>query len=287
MISSMTAFARKQSEHDWGLLIWEIRSVNHRYLEPSFRLPETLRCLEPQLREALRHKLQRGKVEAQLRFLPSETQSGIQLNPEKLGQLQGASLEILSYFSSLSPPSILDLLKWPGVTQEQELEVEPISTAALALFDQSISSLREHRRREGEQLKNVLEQRLVNLGEIVQQIKSAMPEILRKQREKLLSLFEDFKMDLDPGRLEQETVLVAQKADIDEEVDRLETHINEVRRVLEKGGAIGRRLDFLMQELNREANTICSKATVTETTLGAVELKVIIEQMREQIQNIE
>lgn len=290
MTNSMTAFARQQSEQKWGSLVWEIRSVNHRYLETSFRLPDSLRHLEHKFRELLRSSLSRGKVEAQLKFLPSlSTNSTISINQDLLLQLKEASKQIQAALPDHTNPSTLDVLKWPGLIQEQEheLEAKKIEEQALSLFESSLKALQAHRQREGAQLEELIEQRLDSISKIVDQLRTDMPKILQARREKLLEQFSNLEITLDPSRLEQEIVLLTQKADIEEEVDRLDTHVKEVKRNLSHTQPVGRRLDFLMQELNREANTVCSKAIVTDITLGAVDLKVLIEQMREQIQNIE
>ena len=288
MTCSMTAFTRQQSEHDWGTLVWEIRSVNHRFLEPGIRLPDSLRKLEANLREMLRNSVSRGKIDAQLKFTPAVNASTpIQLNLDLLQKLNQANREIQSMVDNPAPVNTLDLLRYPGIIQEQEQDTKSIEEETLILFQRSLDSLLEHRRREGGELAVLIRQRLDAIVEIVTRIRLAMPDILARQREKLKAQISELVLQADPDRLEQEIVLIAQKADINEEVDRLDTHVREVARVLDQDGPTGRRLDFLMQELNREANTICSKAIVTQTTLSAVELKVLIEQMREQIQNIE
>lgn len=288
MASSMTAFARQQSENEWGTLVCEIRSVNHRYLEPSFRLPETLRHLEGGLRDLLRNALQRGKVEAQLKWIPSTSTSvKFNLNQDVLDQLQGATMLIAKRFDACGPVNPLDILRWPGLIAESEQDNKIIEEKTLALFAQTLTMLQEQRDREGLQLKALIEDRLNQISAIVAGIRKDMPTILSAQAERIRSQFADLQLSVDPTRLEQEIVLVNQKADIHEEVDRLDTHVKEVQHTLNQQSAVGRRLDFLMQELNREANTICSKSIVTATTFGAVELKVLIEQMREQIQNIE
>lgn len=288
MTSSMTAFARQQSEHEWGTLMCEIRSVNHRYLEPSFRLPETLRQLEGGLRDLLRNSLQRGKVEAQLKWIP-HTGSSVKfnMNQEVLDQLHGATSVIAARFESCGPVNPLDILRWPGLISESEQDTKIIEEKTLALFSQTLTMLQEQRDREGAQLKNLIEERLTQISTIVAGLRKDMASILAAQAERIKTQFADMQLQVEPTRLEQEIVLVTQKADIHEEVDRLDTHVKEVLHTLSQNGPVGRRLDFLMQELNREANTICSKAIVTSTTFGAVELKVLIEQMREQIQNIE
>jgi uncharacterized protein (TIGR00255 family) len=288
MTSSMTAFARQQSEHPWGTLVWEIRSVNHRYLEPSFRLPDSLRHLEGALREQLRSVLQRGKVEAQLRFLGVvNAEANISINENLLAQLQASTAHIKARIPGCAPLNPLDILKWPGLVLEREQDTKLIEEKTLALFTQTLAALQEQREREGCQLKLLIEDRLKAVSAIVADIRGNLPQILAAQAERIKTQFADLQLQVEPTRLEQEIVLITQKADIHEEVDRLDTHVKEVLRTLNQNGQVGRRLDFLMQELNREANTICSKAIVTSTTFDAVELKVLIEQMREQIQNIE
>lgn len=288
MTHSMTAFARQQSEHEWGILAWEIRSVNHRYLEPNFRLPETLRHLEPKLRDLLRKSVTRGKIDATLKFSTALSSTpNITINRVLLQELQQANEQVTALMPSCTTPTTLDVLSWPGMIISPEQDSKVIETQALALFSASLENLLEHRLSEGEELKQLIEQRLTSISTIVTQIRTAMPDILQAQKDRLLGQFADLKMDVEPTRLEQEVVVITNKADIDEEVDRLDTHVKEVKKILTQSGSIGRRLDFLMQELNREANTLCSKSIVTDTTFGAVELKVLIEQMREQIQNIE
>jgi uncharacterized protein (TIGR00255 family) len=288
MTRSMTAFTRQQSEHAWGTLVWEIRSVNHRYLEPSFRMPDTLRHLESPLREQLRNLVQRGKVEAQLKFMATgDSHSSIHLDHEAMAQLHKATSTIDQFFPECSPVSALEILRWPGVIIEKQQDTKSIEEQTLALFGAALESLQEQREREGAQLDSLINDRLAQISKIVADIRQDLPRILEAQAERLRTQFNDLKLEVDPTRVEQEIVLLTQKADIHEELDRLDTHVKEVRHNLKQQGQVGRRLDFLMQELNREANTLCSKAVVTSTTLGAVELKVLIEQMREQIQNIE
>jgi len=288
MTSSMTAFARKQADFAWGSLIWEIRSVNHRYLEPVFRLPEQFRPIEPRLRDQLRNSLSRGKVEAQLKFIADVSEgSRIPINKEQLVQLGKAIAQVEATTGSTSSPSPLEILKWPGIIQDQELDAKELEKASLALFKDTVTLLAEHRAREGAELKTAIESRMSSIESIVADIRASLPDILKAQKDRLRDQIADLESEVEPGRLEQELTLIMQKADIAEEIDRLEAHVKESRHVMGRNEPVGRRLDFLMQELNREANTICSKAVVTETTLNAVELKVLIEQMREQVQNIE
>ena len=288
MTSSMTAFSRQQSDQEWGSLTWEIRSVNHRYLETSVRLPEIFRGLENAVREAVRKRMSRGKVECQLRFQSNETNQGeISINQELVDQLIKANQSIQQQLAEKSSLSSMEILRWPGVMAEQEIDASQLEKAALALFRQALDDLVSSREREGAELVGFLQQRIDSVRKIVLEMREKMPQILEAQRQSLLDKLQELKAELEPTRLEQEVAILAQKADVDEELDRLDSHLKEVERVLKAGGQKGRRLDFLMQELNREANTLSSKSIVVDTTLGAVELKVLIEQMREQIQNIE
>jgi uncharacterized protein (TIGR00255 family) len=285
----MTGFARREAKLPWGTLVWEIRSVNHRYLEPSFRLPEDFREIEPHLRDAMRKALQRGKVEASLSVQwEQEGESDLGINLSKIAQLTKAAQQINGLLGAIAAPvNALDILRWPGVIQKQELDREQMHNAALELFDLALEGLIEHRSREGAELQQLIINRLDSVSAQVVNVRARMPEILAAQREKLQTKIAALQVELEPERLEQEIVLLAQKADVDEELDRLDTHVLEVKRSLKQTDSLGRRLDFLMQELNREANTLSSKSIVSETTQAAVELKVLIEQMREQVQNIE
>lgn len=289
MPRSMTGFARREAKLTWGTAVWEIRSVNHRYLEPSFRLPEDFREIEPILRDSIRKALQRGKVEASLSIQweqGGDTELG--LNLDKVSQLTKAAQQINSLLGDVAAPvNSLDILRWPGVIQKQELDREALQTDVLKLFETALEGLIEHRSREGAELEQLILQRLDGVSSQVKTVRARMPEILAAQREKLQTKLATLQIELDPERLEQEVVLLAQKADVDEELDRLDTHVIEIKRSLKQTDSLGRRLDFLMQELNREANTLSSKSIVSDTTQAAVELKVLIEQMREQIQNIE
>lgn len=288
MVYSMTAFSRQQLEHEWGSLTWEIRSVNHRYLEPSIRLPENFRSLENPIRKQLRDKLYRGKIECLLRFRTVEAnQIDWQLNLDLISQLTKANLEINNNIGGDYKLSSLDILKWPGVISDQSIDEEIFNKEAMGLFEKALDDLMVVREREGASLRDAILKRIASIQRIIDSIQAKMPSIILKQKENLLNKLEDIKAEFEPTRLEQEITLLAQKADVDEELDRLNSHLQEAKRVLDSGGQIGRRLDFLMQELNREANTLSSKSIVVETTQSAVELKVLIEQMREQIQNIE
>jgi uncharacterized protein (TIGR00255 family) len=288
MTASMTAFARLQSEHAFGTLVWEIRAVNHRYLEPVFRLPEHLRHLEMPLRDALRQGVQRGKVEAQLRHSSGKVaDTRVALDDGVVQQLAASLDAVQSRFGRLADINPIDLLRWPGLLQETEVDQRQVEEAATALFSATLDQFQQQRLREGKELQRLIEERLAQVSAIVAAIREDLPKILAKQADRLKTQFADLQLQVDSTRLEQEIVLAAQRADIHEELDRLDTHVKEVQHTLRQKGQVGRRLDFLMQEFNREANTLCSKAVVTSTTFSAVELKVLIEQMREQIQNIE
>ncbi len=288
MTLSMTAFSRQQQEQEWGSLTWEIRSVNHRYLEANVRLPESFRALENAVREAVRKRLTRGKVECQLRFQSeANVSTELHLNRPLIQQLVQANVEIEQITGTSSSLSNMEVLRWPGVIEEQDFDRTSIEEQALTLFTAALDDLVATREREGAELQGFITQRIDSIREIVVSVREKMPEILAKQKQALLDRLHDLQAELEPTRLEQEVSLLAQKADVEEELDRLDSHLNEVARVLNAKGQKGRRLDFLMQELNREANTLSSKSIVVETTLSAVELKVLIEQMREQIQNIE
>ena len=288
MMLSMTAFSRQQADKERGSLIWELRSDNHRYLETSVRLPESFRGLENVIRDTIRKKLNRGKIECQLRFQVVEaSQSDLQLNKELIAKLVRANDEINQIADLDNQLTSAEILRWPGVVADQDVDADTIEREAIDLFTSALDDLVSSRVREGEALKGMLNQRVVSIREIVASIRQKIPEIICGQRKNLLEKLEELKAELEPTRLEQEIAILAQKADVDEELDRMDSHLKEVERIIESNGQKGRRLDFLMQELNREANTLSSKSIVVGTTLGAVELKVLIEQMREQIQNVE
>ena len=288
MANSMTAFARSELSTDQGNLAWELRSVNHRYLEVTLRLPEAFRELEGPLRELLRKQLARGKVECTLRFNPAEQQSSeLSLNQPLLDQLIRTTEQLGARLHNAGPINPLELLAWPGVVLGEKTDQDDLVKQARSLFDQALKELKEHRAREGAELKQLIIDRLHSISDRTAILREMMPTLLTAHRQKLIDRFNDAKLELDSTRVEQEIVLLAQKIDVAEELDRLDTHVVETRRVLDSKDAIGRRLDFLMQEFNREANTLGSKAIDTRSTQAAVDLKVFIEQMREQIQNIE
>jgi uncharacterized protein (TIGR00255 family) len=284
----MTAFARQEVSHDWGLLTLELRSVNHRYLDLGLRLPDELRVLEGRIRELIQSRLARGKVDIQIRYQPEQHAAGnLQLDTALLEQLAGACDQVRNYFWDCRPVSALEVLRWPGVLQLPQVDTEVLHTTTMGLLEAALDDLQQGRRREGEKLKAMLEQRCQGVLDIVEQMRVLIPEIKQNWREKIQARLAEAPGDLDPGRLEQEIVLMAQKIDVDEELDRLTTHVGEVRRGLSSEKPIGRRLDFLMQELNREANTLGSKSVDARSGTASVDLKVLIEQMREQVQNIE
>lgn len=287
MVHSMTAFARHEQATAHGTLSWELRSVNHRYLEPHLRLPEAFRDLEGAVREALRQGLSRGKVECTLRFAEESAGKPLQVDSERARQLIAAAEQVAALIQQPAPLNPLEVLAWPGVLVADSADPQALNAAALKLFDQALSELKAGRAREGAELAKLLNERLDSILEEVAALRELVPQMLAGQRAKIETRFAEMQAELDPQRLEQELVLLAQKSDVAEELDRLSTHVSEVRRVLKAGGAAGRRLDFLMQELNREANTLGSKAFDPRSTQAAVNLKVLIEQMREQVQNIE
>lgn len=287
MIHSMTAFSRVEVKGDWGNAVWEIRSVNQRFLETYFRLPEQFRSVEPVLRERFRKQLNRGKVECNLRFNANATsKSNLSINKELALQLieHASWINEQTLNSQLNP---VEIMRWPGVMEAEEADMSIIQTEILAGFDQALKDFIVARASEGENMKVLIEQRLDAITSEAEKVKAFMPEVIQWQRTRITDKFTDAKIELDSTRVEQELVLLAQKMDVDEELDRLYSHVKETKSILKKGGAQGRRLDFMMQEFNREANTLGSKSINADITNSAVELKVLIEQMREQIQNIE
>lgn len=288
MINSMTAFARERGERAQGTLVIELRSVNHRYLDCSFKLPEQLRGLEPAWRELMRTNLSRGKVECQLRWQAEQAvTSELVVDPTQLQQLLHTIAEVEKSMREPRPVSALEVMQWPGVLNRSEGNEDELLALATEVFKRALRGLAENRAREGEKLAEFIHQRLEQVNTEVANVRKALPELLDQQRMRIVSRLAEINLELEPQRLEQELVMMAQKADVCEEMDRLQVHVEEVTRVLTAGGPCGRRLDFLMQELNREANTLSSKSIASGTTQNAVELKVLIEQMREQIQNLE
>ena len=287
-VQSMTAFARREASFAWGTLSWEIRSVNHRYLEAQLRLPETLRQVEMPARELLRERLARGKVDCILRLQAGPSATGpIAINDDLVRSLHEACARVDALTGGLGRPGVLDLLRWPGVIAESHPDEDEIARSALAVFRQALDELIAMRAREGASLASAIEQRLAGIETIVASVRAVLPEILAAQKQKLVDRLAELRVEVEPGRLEQEIALLAARSDVAEELDRLQSHVAEARHSLAAGAACGRRLDFLMQEFNREANTLSSKSASAETTRSAVELKVLVEQMREQVQNIE
>ncbi len=288
MIRSMTAYDRKERQGEWGKLVWELRSVNHRFLDVYPRLPEDLRFLEPAVRERLGRRLGRGKVECGLKFFPAAgAVPDIEVNWPHAERVLTACAALAQRMSASAPLNPLEMLRVPGVLQETAPDLEPVAEAALELLDEAVDGFVEAREREGAQLAQVVRDRAEKVGQLAEQVRTRRDIVNAQVREKLMARVAELDANVDPGRLEQELVIIAQRLDVDEELERLATHVAEVLRVLERREPVGRRLDFLMQELNREANTLSSKSADAETTAAAVEMKVLIEQMREQIQNIE
>lgn len=288
MARSMTAFARQELSTEAGDLTWEVRSVNHRFLEPHLRLPDELRGLEPKVRAALSQRLSRGKVDAALRLSGQTGRSGdLCVNRVLLEQVLKAADEVATRIGEPATPHMFDLLTWPGLLEEPPKDLDALATAAIDLLEKTLTALVDAREREGERLKSLLIERCDKLLERVDAVGKRMPEVLAGVRARIFDRLSEVREELDATRLEQEMALIAQRLDVDEEMDRLAGHVTEVRATLDADEPIGRRLDFLMQELNREANTLSSKSQDAETTRAAVDMKVLIEQMREQVQNIE
>ncbi|MGB5451377.1 MAG: YicC/YloC family endoribonuclease [Sedimenticolaceae bacterium] len=284
----MTAFARQQEHGEYGELTWEIRSVNHRFLETTVRLPEDLRGIEPVVRERVTARLGRGKVECNLRFKTLGAGAAeLRVNDALVEQIMTAADRMAHRLHSSHNPSTMDILRWPGVLESAEMDFTPVQEAAVALLGQAIDTLVETREREGDRLAQLIVQRVDAMRAQVEIARERMPFVIEGVRARLKARLDEVAGNLDQERLEQEMALLAQRLDVDEEMDRLRTHLDEVSRVLEQDEPVGRRLDFLMQELNREANTLGSKSADSETTAISVEMKVLIEQMREQVQNIE
>lgn len=289
MIRSMTGFARRERQGVWGTLVCELRTVNHRFLEVSLRLPEELRALDGDIRQALAGGLRRGKVDASL-YLKSSS-GGAQLNEinqEVLSELQKRIGAVrATVVNADAPLDALDLLRWPGVLKEAERDLNPLLTATLEVVKETLSELNDMRAREGGRMYETIHQRCEGIAAQVQFVKTRLPDIAAKQRERLMARLATLTSGVDQERLEQELVIFAHRMDVDEELDRLNSHLVEIRGAIASSEPAGRRLDFLMQELNRESNTLSSKSQDVDTTRAAVELKVLIEQMREQVQNIE
>mgnify|MGYP000066603019 FL=1 len=288
MLHSMTGFARESAETDIGTLTWEIRAVNHRYLDVQFKLPEDLRPKEQALRQQASAVLGRGKVECALFFRRAFNQENELRVDTDLVELIGHRIsDLTAKLPNVAAVNPIEILRWPGVVQQVELDVEPLFDAAAELLDRTLAAITEMRASEGARIAGMLESRCEEIAKIAQSVRERMPEVLAATRAKQQEKIDALDVDADPARLEVELALVTTKLDVDEELDRLESHLVEIRDAMAADKPVGRRLDFLMQELNREANTLGSKSADTETSRAAVDLKVLIEQMREQIQNVE
>jgi len=288
MIYSMTGFASESLKLPEGELAWEIRSVNHRYLETQFKLPEGFRQLEHALREQVAAQIKRGKLDASLKFRPANNSvTALSINAELASQVIKHAEQLAAGMTTASKIDPLDIMRWPGVVEEKRLDIDALSKPAKELLSQSIKSLQATRGSEGERIAAMLLSRLENISLLVSDVRSRLPEVMQGIRERVAERARTLETRVDPDRLEQELVLLAQKLDVAEELDRLDAHIEETRAALKTDKPIGRRLDFLMQEFNREANTLASKSGDPATSTIAVDLKVLIEQMREQVQNVE
>ncbi len=288
MLHSMTGFAREAAEAEIGALTWEIRAVNHRYLDVQFRLPEEMRAHEQAFRQAVAAKLSRGKIECSLNFRRTfDRQAELQINTELVELIGKRIKEMSAELPATGAVNPFDVLRWPGVVKQEDIEAEPLFEAALPLLQETLDAISSMRASEGERIAGMLESRCADIASISKSVRERMPEVLEAARTKQRERIDKLDVEADPARLETELALVAQKLDVDEELDRLDSHLVEIRDILRRDEPVGRRLDFLMQELNREANTLASKSNDTETTRASVELKVLIEQMREQIQNVE
>ena len=288
MLNSMTGFAREAAELPFGTLTCELRAVNHRYLDVQFRLPEELRPKEVELRRQIAAAVKRGKVECSLHLRRAfHASDELKLDQQLVRQISARIAELSDLLPETRALDPIDVLRWPGVVQEPEIDTEPLFTSTSELLAATLSALGEMRSSEGGRIADMLETRCAEIIDIAASVKKRMPEVMDTVRSKQRERIDNLNIDADPARLETELALIAQKLDIDEELDRLVSHVSEIRAVLGKGEPVGRRLDFLMQELNREANTLGSKSSDTETTKATVDLKVLIEQMREQIQNVE
>jgi uncharacterized protein (TIGR00255 family) len=288
MIVSMTGFARREAAGPWGTLVCELRSVNHRFLECGFRLPDDLRSAESELRQIATRELKRGKVDCTLSFRAGHgAEIALDVDRDALERVVTRVRELASAFPEHHTVNLMDILRWPGVVREDSSGGDELVGAARELFTETVAELVAARSREGVRLRELIEQRCSSLEALVAQVRTRLPEVQTRVRERLNDRLAELKAQLDQDRLEQEVAMLLQRLDVDEELDRLTGHIAEIRRVTAAGEPAGRRLDFLMQELNREANTLSSKSQDLETTRAAVEMKVVIEQMREQVQNIE
>jgi len=287
MIRSMTGFARRERQFPWGLLAWELKTVNHRFLEIGCRLPEEFRIAEADFRQTIAGAVRRGKVESSLHFRPAVVASSLEVDGDLLLSLTLRAQQVASQAGSAARIDVMDLLRWPGVVREHSRDAAPLIAAAHTLLAEALVELARFRDSEGDRLRDALEQRCAGLTDFSARVTERLPEVRARMRAKLLDRIAQLVSEVDHERLEQELAILAQRLDVDEEIDRLRGHVTEVRKAFGGQEPAGRRLDFLMQELNREANTLSSKSQDIETTRAAVDMKVLIEQMREQVQNIE
>ncbi len=287
-IHSMTGYARVERQEAWGRLSWELRSVNHRYFDFAIRAPEDFRSLEGSLRQRAAKKISRGKIEAGLKF-SAEGSSAAKLSPdiERIAALREATRLASGAWGAMAEADPLRLLAFPGVLKEEAADMEPVLTAARELFDQAVDQFNQARASEGARLGDFLLERCDLMESLVGDVRARYKLVRDAGIERLRERAAELKVEMDPGRMEQEMVIALQKLDVEEEMSRLLSHLSEVRAALERGESVGRRLDFLMQELNREANTLSSKSQDADLTRYSVEMKVAIEQMREQVQNVE
>jgi uncharacterized protein (TIGR00255 family) len=284
----MTGFARREVSGSWGALVCELRSVNHRFLEAGFRLPDEVRAAEPELRQRVTRELKRGKVDCAITYRRAQGGEGtLEVDAQALERLTARVRDISRSLPEHYTVNVLDVLRWPGVLRDQSDAGEELIVAAHAVFGSTLEDLISARAREGLRLRELLDQRCTALEGLVSHVRTRLPEVHTRVRAKLDERLAELQANIDRDRLEQELAMLLQRLDVDEELDRLSGHIVEIRRVINGSEPAGRRLDFLMQELNREANTLSSKSQDLETTRSAVDMKVIIEQMREQVQNVE
>jgi uncharacterized protein (TIGR00255 family) len=287
MIRSMTGFARRERQFPWGMLAWELRTVNHRFLEIGMRLPEDLRPAEADLRQTVSTAVRRGKVDCTLHLRPSLAAASLDLDETLLKAVTQRAKQVADLAGGAAHIDVMDVLRWPGIVRDADRDAAPMIEAAQHLLAETLAELSRFRDSEGARLQQALEQRCAGLTELAQRVEMRLPEIRARMRARLSERIAQMLVEIDQGRLEQELAMLAQRLDVDEEIDRLRGHVIEIRKAFEAKDPAGRRLDFLMQELNREANTLSSKSQDIDTTRAAVDMKVLIEQMREQVQNIE
>jgi uncharacterized protein (TIGR00255 family) len=287
MIRSMTGFARRERQFPWGVIAWELRTVNHRFLEIGMRLPEELRPAEADMRQSVSTAVRRGKVDCTLHFRPSLAAASLDLDETLLTAVTQRARQVADLAGSAAHIDVMDVLRWPGIVRDGAREAAPMIEAAQQLLAETLAELGRFRDSEGARLHQALEQRCAGLTELAQRVEARLPEIRQRMRTRLSERIAQMLVEIDQGRLEQELAILAQRLDVDEEIERLRGHVIEIRKAFDAKDPAGRRLDFLMQELNREANTLSSKSQDIDTTRAAVDMKVLIEQMREQVQNIE